>query len=154
EGELKRYHRDRTWIVRPARPVQELYLRERGAEEDLTHRLGRSPTVAELAAELHEALDHVLEALRVSAIRARTGTEEGPARSDGVDGNASRTSVTAQIDERFEQVDRAMLVAEVLDKLPARQRRILEMRFFENRSQQDIADELGVTQSYLSRLLR
>jgi RNA polymerase sigma-B factor len=153
EGELKRYHRDRTWIVRPARPTQELYLRVRSAEEDLTQRLHRSPTVPEIATELDDTVDHVLEALQVSAIRARIVLDDGPSR--GYDeASPSRTLVTGGPDEGFDHVDRRVVVEQVLAKLPARERRMLEMRFFENRSQQDIADELGVTQSYLSRLLR
>ena len=59
EGELKRYFRDRTWAVRPPRRAQELHLELRRAEEELTQRLGRSPTVAELADELEQHLDVV-----------------------------------------------------------------------------------------------
>jgi RNA polymerase sigma-B factor len=154
EGELKRYHRDRTWIVRPARQMQELYLRVRSAEEELTHVLSRSPTVAELANELDETVDHVLEALQVSAIRTRTELQENPSAGSDDRSSAPRRAVAGRLDEGFDQVDRTVVISQVLAKLPTRERRVLEMRFFENRSQQDIADELGVTQSYLSRLLR
>ena len=76
DGELKRYFRDRTWSVRPPRQAQELHLELRRTDEELTHRLGRSPTMAELADEVGESEDHVLEALEAGVAhrpRASTG---------------------------------------------------------------------------------
>jgi RNA polymerase sigma-B factor len=153
EGELKRYHRDKTWIVRPARPLQELFLKLRRVEEELAQSTGRSPSVHELAAALGESVDHVLEALQASAVRARTSLDDSPVR-DGSDTPPATTRSVAQVDGGYEQVERSLVLDQVLAKLPGREQAILRMRFYENRSQQDIADQLGITQSYLSRLLR
>src|SRR3954468_16509856 len=76
EGELKRYFRDRTWSVRPPRRAQELHLELRRADEDLTQRLGRSPTLTELAAEVGESEDHVLEALEAGVAHQATSLDQ------------------------------------------------------------------------------
>ena len=77
EGELKRYFRDRTWSVRPPRRAQELHLELRRTDEELAHKLGRSPTIAELArAPLDVSEDHVLEALEAGVAHQATSLDQ------------------------------------------------------------------------------
>jgi RNA polymerase sigma-B factor len=128
EGELKRYFRDRTWSVRPPRRAQELHLELRRAEEDLTQQLGRSPTVAELAATLDASEDHVLEALEAGVAHQAASLDQSPGPDD--DGATRGERVLAESDPGF------------------------YMRFFENMTQPEIAERIGVSQSYLSRILR
>jgi len=154
EGELKRYHRDRTWIVRPTRSSQELFLLVRRAEEELAQRFGRSPSVIEVAEELDESVDHVLEAMQVSTIRMPATVEADHGANGPDDAPGPLGVVAAQIDEGYESIDNEVLLSQLLEKISPRDRKLLEMRFVQNRSQQEIANELGVTQSYLSRLLR
>lgn len=153
DGELKRYFRDRTWTVRPPRRSQELHLALRKTDEELTQRLGRSPTVAELARELDESVDHVLEAMEAGVAHQATSIDQSPV---GEDADTSRRSerMLSQSESGYAQVDRKVVLADLLEALPERDRQVIQMRFFENRTQEEIATEIGVSQSYLSRILR
>jgi RNA polymerase sigma-B factor len=153
DGELKRYFRDRTWTVRPPRRAQELHLALRAANEELTQRLGRSPTVAELARETDHDVDHVLEALEAGRAHGATSLDQ-PFTSDEPDDSRGAERMLADAEGGYDQIDRRMVVAELLAELPERDRAIIEMRFFQNRNQEDIANEIGVSQSYLSRIIR
>ncbi|HEY6533682.1 MAG TPA: SigB/SigF/SigG family RNA polymerase sigma factor [Acidimicrobiales bacterium] len=152
DGELKRYFRDRTWSVRPPRRAQELHLELRRADEELTHELGRSPTVPEMARALGVSEDHVLEALEAGVAHQATsldqpspGDEDGAPRSD---------RLLASTDSGYVQVDHQLMVRELIAELPERERTIIYLRFFENLTQPEIAERVGVSQSYLSRVLR
>lgn len=149
DGELKRYLRDRTWSVRPPRRAQELHLEVRRADEELTQKLGRSPTVPELAEDLGADVDHVLEALEVSGAR-RASSLDQPAGDDEL----TRADRLGQTEAGFGAIDHRLVIADLIEKLDERDRLVIRRRFFENRSQEEIARELGVSQSYLSRVLR
>jgi RNA polymerase sigma-B factor len=153
EGELKRYFRDRTWSVRPPRRAQELHLELRQAEEHLAHVLGRSPTIPELSAELGVDEDHVLEALEAGRAHQATSLDQ---RTDQDDERAATRAdlVLAVTDTRYSDVDQQLLVRELMEELPERERTVLYLRFFENLTQPEIAERIGVSQSYLSRILR
>ena len=153
DGELKRHFRDRTWTVRPPRTAQELHLALRHAEETLVQRLRRSPTVAELAAEVGESVDHVLEAMEAGGAHQATSLDQ-PTSAEDTDATALAERVLGRVDGGFDAIDRQHIVHALLDTLDERDRTILEMRFFENRTQEEIAAHVGVSQSYLSRILR
>jgi len=153
EGELKRYFRDRTWSVRPPRRAQELHLELRQVEEDLAQKLGRSPTVSELAVTLDVSEDHVLEALEAGSAHQAASLDQPSIASD--DDSSSRADrVLAEIDTGYVEVDSQIVVRDLLNTLPERERTIVYMRFFENMTQPEIAEKVGVSQSYLSRILR
>lgn len=150
DGELKRALRDKAWTVRPPRAAQERYLTLRKHEEELTHSLGRSPTVAELATRLGVTPDEALEAL-----------EAGGARSAGAITRTNDDGTVSEVDEMlsvgesgYGRIDDRLLVAELLDTLDPRSREVIELRFFERLGQDEIAQRIGVSQSYLSRMLR
>jgi RNA polymerase sigma-B factor len=152
DGELKRYFRDRTWSVRPPRRAQELHLELRRTDEELTHRLRRSPTIAELAAALDVSEDHVLEALEAGTAHQATSLDQpSPGDDDGAPRGERLLSTT---DVGFVGVDQQMVVRDLLAELPERERTIVYLRFFENLTQPEIAERVGVSQSYLSRILR
>jgi len=149
EGELKRLLRDKSWSVRPPRSLQELAVRVRRLEPEMTQELGRTPQVEELAERLDESVDRVLEALS-------TG---GAFRADSLDmpvgdGSITKGSTIAGEAGDMSDVERQIDVERLLEGLDERDREIVHLRFVERRSQQEIADRLGVSQSYLSRLLR
>jgi RNA polymerase sigma-B factor len=154
EGELKRYFRDRTWTVRPPRRAQELHLALRRAEEELAQKFGRSPTVAELAADLGESVDHVLEAMEAGVAHQATSLDQSPAGNEESDGAALADRVLAHHDTGYAHIDRQMIIRDLLETLDERDRLVIELRFFENRTQEEIAEQIGVSQSYLSRILR
>jgi len=152
EGELKRYFRDRTWSVRPPRRAQELHLELRRAEEDLAQQLGRSPTVAELATTLDVSKDHVLEALEAGVAHQAASLDQASTQDDETTTRGDR--VLAEGEPGYGRVDRQIIVRELMEELPERERLIVYMRFFENMTQPEIAEKVGVSQSYLSRILR
>lgn len=151
EGELKRYFRDRTWAARVPRGIKERHLDIRRATDELSHSLGRSPSVEELARHLDLERDEVVAGLAAGAARVagsldtRAGADDAPQDHDAVLGSA---------DEGFERTEHREVVAGLLDRLPERERRIVELRFFEERSQSDIAERVGISQMHVSRLLR
>ena len=151
EGELKRYLRDSSWSVRVPRRLQELSLRAALMERELEQRLGRAPTVEELAGALQVGPRTVAEALVArDAYRAMSiegdGTDESP--------DPSVEQRLAEADPHLEHsAERADLLA-AIERLPERERRILYLRFFEDRSQAEIAEMVGVSQMHVSRLIR
>ena len=153
EGELKRYLRDRTWIVRPPRRAQELHLELRRADEELTHRLGRSPTIAELAEAVDDSLDHVLEALEAGMAHQATSLDQ-PVAADDEQARPLAERVLVTLESGFADVEARAVVAGLLDDLDERDRQVVRMRFFEGMTQPEIAARLGVSQSYLSRIIR
>lgn len=152
EGEMKRYFRDKTWSVRPPRRAQELHLELRRTDEELTHQLGRSPTIKELAVALDVSEDHVLEALEAGVAHQATSLDQPtPGDEDGAPRSDRLLSVN---DAGYVRVDQEMIVRDLVAGLPDREREIVYLRFFENLTQPEIAERVGVSQSYLSRILR
>lgn len=149
DGELKRLLRDKGWSVRPPRSLQELAVHARRLEPEMTQELGRAPRVAELAERIGESTDRVLEALAAGA-SYRADSLDTPVG----DGNTTRGALIPGSDGSMDQIENQLDVDAILADLDERDRLILERRFIERKSQQEIADELGVSQSYLSRLLR
>lgn len=150
EGELKRALRDKSWAVRPPRAAQERYLEVRRREEELTHQRGRAPTVAELAEAMDVGVDEVLEAVEAAGARSAAPITRPDDDGEQIDADA----ILAQIERGFGDVDEQMVVADLLEGLDERSRAVIELRFFERLGQDEIAARLGVSQSYLSRLLR
>lgn len=149
DGELKRYLRDRGWSVRPSRRNQEVYLSVRKAEDGLVQSLGRSPRVAELARAVDESEDTVLEALEAGGARYAASLDQpaGPDRPEPV-------VVLGGAEAGLGQVEVRMLVTDLLDSLDERDREVISLRFFDDLGQPEIAERLGLSQSYVSRLIR
>jgi RNA polymerase sigma-B factor len=147
-GELKRHLRDKAWSVRVPRRLQEIALVVNKALPDLAQSLGRSPSFAEIAEAIGESESDVIEA--VDAAQAFTA-----ASLDGKpDDDAQAPSDTlGEIDERFELATGWADVAPAIRQLPPRERQILYLRFFENRTQSEIAAEIGISQMHVSRIL-
>jgi RNA polymerase sigma-B factor len=152
DGEVKRHLRDRTWAVRPPRRIQELFLEVRRAEDELAQELQRPPTVHDIAERLGESSDRVLEALEAGGAHQAVSID-APHRGPDNDGEG-RASTLGEPEPAYDQIDRSEVVTALLDRLSARDRDIIEMRFFANMSQPAIAERVGVSQSYLSRVLR
>jgi RNA polymerase sigma-B factor len=151
DGELKRFLRDRSWSVRPPRRAQELHLRARRSTEELSHRLGRAPTTAELAEEVGVDEEHLLEAFEAG--RARTAT---PLQAPGPSGDPDTAleRLLGAVEPGFVAVEEQLVLQEAIDGLGEREQLVLRLRFVEELSQPEIADAIGVSQSYVSRLLR
>ena len=147
-GEVRRHFRDLGWALRPPRSIQELQSRILAAESDLTQELGRSPRPSDLAKHLGVDLEQVLDALGASGCFA-------PASLDvpALEGDDSIGDRIGAIDPAFESAEARVTLAAVMRGLTPRERRILELRFFGNRTQAEIGADIGVTQMQVSRLL-
>ncbi|HEX6329900.1 MAG TPA: SigB/SigF/SigG family RNA polymerase sigma factor [Actinomycetota bacterium] len=147
-GELKRHLRDRGWAIRVPRPIQELAVLVTQSVGALTQELARSPTIREIAARVAEPPEKVLEAVEAS----RAYTTDSLDTPAGVDDQAPMDRL-AEHDERFDRLDSWQSITPLLAHLPERERRILYLRFFEERTQSEIAEALGISQMHVSRLL-
>jgi RNA polymerase sigma-B factor len=149
-GEIKRHFRDKGWAVRVPRRLQELKLALTKAISDLAQRLGRAPTVAELAAHLQMSEEEVLEGLE-SANAYSTVSLDAP--DSGDDDAPAVAESLGMLDEALEGVEYRESLKPLLEQLPPREKRILLLRFFGNMTQSQIASELGISQMHVSRLL-
>jgi len=149
-GELKRYFRDATWTVRPPRRIQELRPRISAAEEMLTQQLGRPPRPSEIADEVGCTTDDVLEAHESGTCASPDSLNDSPPG----DSTFSWIERLPSEDLGFRRAEAVAVLGPACRGLKPRDRRILELRFYEQKTQQQIADELGVTQVQVSRLLQ
>jgi RNA polymerase sigma-B factor len=151
EGELKRYLRDRTWAVKPPRRAQEFYLRLRRTSEELGHTLGRAPTVKELAVELGVDEERVIEGFESGHARIADQIDPPP----GPDGSTrGAENVLGALDPTLAEVEMNIMLRAAIESLDERAQQVIQLRFFEDRSQPEIAETIGVSQSYVSRILR
>jgi len=149
-GEIKRHFRDRGWAIRVPRRLQELRISLSRATSELSQASGHSPTVSELAKHLHITEDEVLEGLESAQAYATTSLD---ATSGGGDESATLGATLGDVDSALEGVENREALKPLLAALPEREQRILYLRFFQNQTQSEIAEELGISQMHVSRLL-
>ncbi len=147
-GELKRHFRDKGWAVRAPRRMQELYLRLGKVVSSLSQQLGRSPTIAELAAEAQVSEEEVLEALEAGQAY-RFSSLDAPAGEEG----DTFSSQLGQEDPQLLDAEHRAALSPLIASLPPREQTILHLRFFEGMTQSEIAERLGISQMHVSRLL-
>jgi RNA polymerase sigma-B factor len=149
-GEIRRHFRDKAWAMHVPRRLKELSVRLSRILDELTAELGRSPTIAELAESAGVEEEEVIDALDSSNAYS-TRSLHAPFDDDGDESLADRLGV----EERgYDDVEDGALVEAGLDELDDRERRIVELRFFHELTQSQIAAELGISQMHVSRLLR
>jgi len=150
-GELKRYFRDRSWGIRLPRRLQELRLAVNKGREELTQRLGRSPTVEDLAAHLMVTEEQIIEVLGAGQAY-RPVSLDSPVALD--DDDLSLSDTVGADDPEFGQVDYRESLGVLLARLPEREQKIISLRFYGNLTQVEIAKKVGLSQMHVSRLLR
>ncbi|HTO01182.1 MAG TPA: sigma-70 family RNA polymerase sigma factor [Microthrixaceae bacterium] len=150
EGELKRYLRDKTWIVRPPRSHQEAHLSIRRATEELTQSLHRSPTVAELSAHLGLDEERVIQGLAAAEVRASESINRQIRHGQSDDGAGE----LGDIDGGFDLSELRMALRSGISSLNEREQHVLRLRFLDELSQPEISELIGVSQSYVSRIIR
>ncbi|AEV84603.1 RNA polymerase sigma factor [Actinoplanes sp. SE50] len=147
-GELKRYFRDKTWSVRVPRRLQELRLAITTANNTLSHTLGRSATVADIAEHLGITEDEVIEGLE--GARAYNSTS----LSTPVSENGSELGDTlGGMDAGFEEAELRIALGPAMAALDEREQKIVSLRFYGNLTQSQIAEQIGISQMHVSRLL-
>ncbi|MER7705711.1 SigB/SigF/SigG family RNA polymerase sigma factor [Kitasatospora sp. NPDC097605] len=151
-GEIKRFFRDTSWPVRVPRRMQEFYLTVARGSDRLEQRLGRLPHPEEIAEELHLTVDDVVEGLvagrvyrpnSLDALRDQDTDESGSALLDRL----------GSCDPGIELAEFRTAVRPLLGQLPQREQVVLKLRFWEDRTQSEIAERIGVSQMHVSRLL-
>jgi RNA polymerase sigma-B factor len=147
-GELKRHFRDRGWMMRVPRDVQELSGRIGIVRERLVHDLARSPTVKELAIATATDEDRVMEAL-AAAEAYRTLSLDQPFE----DGTGPLEAI-GDDDLGFERAEARAMLADGLHELAPREREIVRLRYYEGLTQREIAEHIGISQMHVSRLIR
>jgi RNA polymerase sigma-B factor len=150
-GELKRHFRDRTWLVRPPRELQELALRLDRVASEMAQALDRQPTVQELTVALASDDEQVLEALRARSGRSALSLQ---APSASLDAGPKLEDEIGGDDDGFELAEARGTLDGMLALLPARQREVLRLRFSEDMTQAEIGALLGVSQMQVSRIIR
>ncbi len=149
-GEIKRHFRDKGWTIRVPRRLQELKLSLGKATAELSQKLGRSPTVAELAVHIGVSEEDILEGLE-SANAYSAVSLDAPDGSD--DDSPAVSDSLGSLDDALEGVEYRESLKPLLERLPPREKKILLLRFFGNMTQSQIAAEIGISQMHVSRLL-
>jgi RNA polymerase sigma-B factor len=147
-GEIKRHFRDRAWAVRVPRKLQEQKAVVSRATTDLFQSLGRSPTVAELAAHTALSEEQVLESLET--VHAYTTVSLD---TDGEGDAPTLGEALGELDAALEKVEYREALRPLLGRLGEREKQILLLRFFSGMTQSEIASEVGISQMHVSRLL-
>lgn len=150
-GELRRHFRDHGWTVRPPRRVQEIQSKVVEVRETMREEDGHAPTDARVAEHLDVTEEEVTEALRAEGCFTPTSLDIRV----GADGSGSLGDLVADNDSHSDEeaAEARVILSPIMRQLRPRDQRLLRMRFVEERTQQEIADEFGVTQTQVSRLL-
>jgi RNA polymerase sigma-B factor len=151
-GELRRYFRDATWDVRPARDLQERCLAVEEARDRLWIDLGRSPTVSDIAGQLGCTEEEVVEALQATEGRSARSLDAPVHEEEG--DSASAGELIGSFDPEFERVEAGVTVERLTAILDDRAQEILRLRFEEDLLQSEIAARVGCSQMHVSRIIR
>jgi RNA polymerase sigma-B factor len=149
-GEIKRYFRDKGWAIRVPRRLQELRMQIGTTTAELTQSLGRSPTPRELAESIGCSVEEIVEGIESSNAYSTLSLD---ASDDNEDGAATMLDAIGIDDQNLEHVEIRESLKPLLDQLAPREKKILLLRFFKNMTQSQIAEEIGVSQMHVSRLL-
>lgn len=152
-GELRRHFRDRSRSVHLTRGLQERIMLVERAMDALPTRLGHIPSPSEVAEHTELTLEETLEAMEAGRARRPYSLDAPSAGGDDDDGSRLEETLGDE-DIGFEAVEYGDAVSRTLAQLPVREQRIIHLRFVEDRTQSEIAAELGISQMHVSRLLR
>ncbi|MCT9091860.1 RNA polymerase sigma factor SigF [Streptomyces sp. ASQP_92] len=149
-GEIKRFFRDTSWSVRVPRRLQELRLDLAKAGDELAQQLDRSATVGELAERLGITKEEVVEGMAASNAYTASSLDAQPEEDDS---EGSLNNRIGYEDHDLEGVEYIESLKPLIAELPARDKKILSLRFVANMTQSEIGEELGISQMHVSRLL-
>lgn len=152
-GEIKRYIRDKTWSVHVPRRIKELSPRIKKAVDALTIELQRSPQISDIANYLQVSEEDVLEAMEMGrSYQALSMDNEIDADQEG--GSMTLLDLVGKPDEGYQRVERELMLTKVLHVLNEREKEIIQLTFYQNLSQKQAGDLLGISQMHVSRLQR
>ena len=151
-GEVRRHFRDHGWSVKVPRRLKELNSQLRKSREELSQQLGRAPTASEIATHLGIDREEVVQA-QIASSAYSTWSSDAPARASDEDEGRSITNAFGDLDTNLDKVLDIETVRPLLAALPERDQIVLKLRFFDNMTQTQIAERLGISQMHVSRLL-
>jgi RNA polymerase sigma-B factor len=151
-GELKRYFRDLGWGVHVPRGAQERALKVEEVQRKLTANTGHAPSVSEIAEYMELSIEEVLDGLEAAA--AHHSMSLDVPREDGEGESGTLGDLFGEVDERFELAEAGATIADAAQHLTERERQVLALRFIEDMTQTQIAEQIGVSQMQVSRILR
>ncbi|SEE98764.1 RNA polymerase sigma-B factor [Streptomyces sp. 3213] len=152
-GEIKRFFRDTSWAVHVPRRLQEARVELAKATEELRSRLGRTPTTRELSELMCLTEEEVIEARKASNGYTSSSLDAALSSDAGAEGETVLADVIGEDDPGLELVDDLSSLAPLIAQLDERERKIIHMRYVEERTQAEIGEELGVSQMHVSRLI-
>ena len=149
-GEIKRHFRDKGWAIRVPRRLQELRMSIASVTSELSQQLGRSPTPTEVAERLGIEVEEVMEGLESANAYSTLSLDAG---DNGDDGLGSMLETMGSTDDALDHVEIRESIRPLIEALPPREKQILLLRFFRQMTQSQIAEEVGISQMHVSRLL-
>lgn len=149
-GEIKRYFRDKASVIRIPRRIYEVYQKVNHAREYLSHELQRSPRVDEIAAYLNISEENVLEIIESWNAYNMQSFDQNVYTDDDLE---LHETIGAE-DTTFERIENRDFLEKTLGKFNDAEREFIQMRYFKNKTQKEIAEKMGVSQMYISRLER
>lgn len=152
-GEIKRFIRDKTWSVHVPRRIKELGPKIKGAVEDLTTTLQRSPSVHEIAEHLSVSEEEILETMEMGKSYQALSVDRSIEADD--EGSAvTLLDLVGQDEDGYEKTDQQLLLQKAFTVLTEREKQILQLTYFDNMSQKETGEKLGISQMHVSRLQR
>jgi RNA polymerase sigma-B factor len=152
-GEIRRYFRDKGWVMKVPRRYQELHLQVGRAVEVLEQRLGRSPRVPEIAAEVGISEEEVLTVMEMGHAYEPASLDRD-LQYDEDDLQVCLGENVGALDQSLENYEERVVIREAISRLEPREQQIIQLRYFEELSQTEIAEQMGMSQMHVSRLLR
>lgn len=150
-GEIKRHFRDKGWMMKVPRRLQELCLEAARATDELTSKLGRPPTIPEIAERMRVTEEKVIEALEACHAYELPSLEAAVTPRGG---EAGMEEQLGELDKVLESVVNREMIRQALEQLSKRERQIIVMRFWQDMPQSQVAERLGISQMHVSRLQR
>jgi RNA polymerase sigma-B factor len=149
-GEVRRHFRDQSWSMRVPRRLKDMHVSINGAVSELSQTLGRAPRPSEIAQRLDLPVNEVLEGLEAAEAYRSSSLDEMLSSEDG---SATVGELVGEADDELDRVDYREALRPLLAELNQRERTIVMLRFFGNLTQTQIANEVGISQMHVSRLL-
>ncbi|MFM1525287.1 MULTISPECIES: SigB/SigF/SigG family RNA polymerase sigma factor [Helcococcus] len=150
-GEIKRYFRDKGWVIRVPRRIQELSKRINNAKNDLAQRLQKTPTIDEIANLLNVSSEEVIEAMDASQVYSPQSIDKN-LDSSSEDREVSFADLLGEEDKNYQIVEDMAFIKDAMENFDDLERKIVVYRYFDKMTQGEIADKLGVSQMTVSRL--
>jgi RNA polymerase sigma-B factor len=153
-GEIRRHFRDTRWSLKVPRRLQELNLAVRKLSDQMTHQLGHTPTVEEMAVRLNVSEEDVLEAMELGFVAYETVSLDAAVDSEGESVGGTLSDFIGSTDQTLDHFDMNYRLKEAIEELEPRERLVVSLKFFESLSQTDIARRLNCSQMQVSRIQR